>query len=545
MAYALRLNQAQYLPGDPIEIALRTDHDIKDRPKIVIYRLHEPVSIHYDVNFKDEICQIVIHGLEIGNYGIIIELDGKTYRTACDVVSSEKDIVRYGFLSDFSREHGHADLDFMRDLHINAVQFYDWMYRHDQLISPENTYEDPLGRPTDLSVIKQKIERAKSDRIRPFAYGAIYAATPALFHEHPDWGLYALDGSPLLFDSWLHFMNVSTDSKWSEYIISQFEDAIDLGFMGIHMDTYGFPKVVSDKNGKTFSLADTFFSLINRTDRRVCSKGKENGVIFNAVNNWPIERIAQSRQDSIYIEVWPPHDTYQDLYRLIREARMLGGKHVILAAYMHPFKDAETAEDTRAAERSLLLTQAVINSSGGTQLVFGEEQGVLCDSYYVNYAHMEEPFTETIRRYQDHLVRYADLLYNDTGMDVSMTASGGINDDIRFGSSNASFSPNGKPNTVWTIIREKDERLTINLINLLGQDDLWNTPKNTINPVKDIRMIFRLDRKVKGIYAASPDSHEDILTLPFHMTKTNRGRQYECRLPALHIWSTVWLETES
>lgn len=62
-------------------------------------------------------------------------------------------------------------------LHLNAVQFYDWMYRHDKLLPDSELYSDPMGRPTSLAVIEGKIAACKKLGMRPFAYGAVYAAT--------------------------------------------------------------------------------------------------------------------------------------------------------------------------------------------------------------------------------------------------------------------------------------------------------------------------------------------------------------------------------
>lgn len=68
------------------------------------------------------------------------------------------------------------------------------------------------------------------------------------------------------------------------------------------------------------------------TGRRPLSarEDPEGGVIFNAVNNWPMEAVAQTGQDAVYIEVWPPNDRYRDLYTLIAQARRCSGKPVVL-----------------------------------------------------------------------------------------------------------------------------------------------------------------------------------------------------------------------
>lgn len=175
------------------------------------------------------------------------------------------------------------------------------------------------------------------------------------------------------------------------------------------------------------------------------------------MNDWPVESVAGSAQDSIYIEVWPPHDTYLDLMQLISKARSLsGGKQVILAAYMHPFAEKNNPE---SAEKSFLLTFAVIHASGGCQLVLGENKGTLCDSYYNKYATLRDEFLPKVKAYSDFVVRYGELLFAKAITDISMTATGGINEDILFSSEQTGFSVKPEADKVWTKAGITDHRI--------------------------------------------------------------------------------------
>ncbi|MBU0996897.1 MAG: glycoside hydrolase family 66 protein [Firmicutes bacterium] len=551
MKNGIVLNKAQYLIDEPILFTLSLDKLPEGETSVAIYQLYNQIEVTY---FKEwihlenskYILQVRLDSPGIGNYGIMVTVGDFTFEGAFDVVKAHKECIRYGFLSDFSsQEIDTLDVDYIKDLHLNTVQFYDWMYKHDELISKKNDYLDPLGRPTSLETIKKKIEKCLEYGIRPFAYGAVYASSKELFEKHPMWGLYTEDGRPLVFFDWLNFMNISEESGWSDYIIHQFSESVKrLKFMGIHMDTYGFPKNVHDAFGKNFSLADKFPQLIDRASLEVQKINPDNGVIFNCVNNWPVEKVACAKQDAVYIEVWPPHDTYYDLYRLIREARLLSSNQVVLAAYMHPFKEALTDSDIDRAENALLLANAVINASGGTQLVFGELEGILQDSYYANYALSRESIKLKIQNYSDYLVRYADLLYKDEGMDISMTATSGINEDIQFHSNQVVFSPNGKEYSVWTMVREQQNRITIQFLNLSTNNSLWNHPKNKNTEIDDIWIKINLDRKIKGVFCASPDNSLKAVELEAIEEKTSRGKRFNILVPSLLNWSTVWIEME-
>lgn len=506
--------------------------------KLSLFRLHE----EFRFPFEQSEGMIVLKGVPAGNYGIAISAGDFAWESAFDVVDSQSSITRYGFLSDFGEADGDpADIQWMRSLHLNAVQFYDWMYRHDRLVPETDDFFDPLGRRLSRSVLREKIAACHESGMRPFAYGAVYAATKETFSAHPEWAMYTMDGQAMVFADWLYYMNISKNCPWREHLFEQYRAAIEFGFSGIHMDTYGFPKHVWDKNGKPVGLADEFAGLITDAKAAVRSCDKNTGVIFNAVNNWPTEAVAKAPQDAVYIEVWPPHDSYADLYGLITRAAGCSAKPVVLAAYLKAF----LGDDTDGAERSMRLCFAAVAVSGGTQLVFGENGGVLRDSYYVNYSKLRPEILPRVQKYCDFLVRYADLLYNDRGHDITKTASGGINEDICFDSDGISFSTDAKPDSVWTVIRESDKRTNIQLINLCGNNSLWNEAKASPAEVGDVRISVRLDRAIKGVYCASPDGESlNAVCLPLSCKNSSQGRIYSFTLPGLAYWTAVWIEQE-
>lgn len=342
MSLKCEFDRAQYLTGQDVCIRLPVEADMAH---VHVYCLEQACSCVCCAQGQ----LLLLRQLPADSYGVGIEVGGEHWEGAFDIVDDARAVTRYAFLSDFSpRDAQVEDVEWIRDLHLNAVQFYDWMYRHDRLIPPQTQFLDPLGRQTDLSVIEKKIEACKQAGIRPIAYGAVYASSEELFREHPEWGMYTMDGKPMTFADWLYYMNVSQDCGWSAHILEEYRQAIALGFSGIHMDTYGFPKQVWDGEGHPVDLAQALSGLIDRAAEIVRREDPDSGVIFNAVNNWPMEAVAKTRQDAVYIEVWPPNERYQDLYTLIRQARLCSGKQVVLAAYLKPFLSADPAGAERA-----------------------------------------------------------------------------------------------------------------------------------------------------------------------------------------------------
>jgi len=137
--------------------------------------------------------------------------------TACDVLSSWTDFPRYGFLTDFSASRADP-LTVLKKLtcfHINGLQFYDWQYRHDQLLAPTEEYIDPLGREMSLGSVRRLVETAHQHGMAAMPYLAIYAASAEFWRAHPDWALYDEAGKPIAFgENFLSLLDPSGGSPW-------------------------------------------------------------------------------------------------------------------------------------------------------------------------------------------------------------------------------------------------------------------------------------------------------------------------------------------
>lgn len=551
-------DKAQYLQGETVFIMLENmDTSNTEQVIITVSELDNMIYIknYIELNLiKDKFILPIEAELSTGNYGVDVCIKQKEseaiVHTAFDIVNSATDSIRYGFLTDFSdrEKQDYSDVDYAVKLHLNALQFYDWMYRHDQLVSDMEEYKEPLGRDISLQTVKNKIKACREHGIRPFAYGAVYAATKETYKKHPDWAFQLKNGEPFIFANWMIFMDTSADTPWCQHIIGEYTKSVAmLGFQGIHMDTYGFPKYAWNNKKKRVSLAETFTGMISKAKAAVNAVDDRAGVIFNAVNNWPVEKVAKSDQDAVYIEVWPPHVTYYHLYSLIREAKYLGGKNVILAAYIEAFKNAKTLEEVLAAETSYLLTNAVIQASGGTQIVLGETNGLLQDSYYVNYAVLRDEFIPLVIAYCDFTVRYGRLLFDNNAMDITMTAVNGINNDIKLSTINRNdiqFSSYGEPGKVWSIIKESDKYLTLQLINLYNINEFWNQPKfNRPVEIRDIQADILMDADVKVICYATPDDLSCVPTkLDYQTIQQDNGQHILFTIPKLDIWDLIWIE---
>jgi len=455
--------------------------------------------------------------------------------TGFDVLNNWTQNPRYGFLTDFfpGRSNFNETTDSLVRYHINGLQFYDWMYRHEQFLTEEEPYIDLLGRNLSRVTVEKLVGAVHEKSIAAMPYTAIYAASTPFFEEHPDWALYQANGKPyLLGKNFLVYMDPRPDSPWVNYLLSQFATVLqEIDFDGIHLDQYGDPKEAYDSKGNKFSLASPLAETINATKDLVLQYRINGAVVFNAVTNWPIETVSKSNQDFIYIEVWSPYTWFDDLHKLITQAQDLSnGKPVILAAYIDPER-----------ENNVRLVDATIFASGGGHIELGEINGMLSDPYFPKYGTISPELSETLRRYYDFAVRYQDAIgprtADGTGAYLNRILING-----------AYPSPSQLTDKVWPIVRETDRLTAINLINLRGIKSPEWAREVKDPPTKIEQAIVRIsevNRDVNRIWFASPDRDSiSLQPIDFTLSGETGGRTLICKVPYLEYWDLIIIEWE-
>jgi dextranase len=417
----------------------------------------------------------------------------------------------------------------LRRFHLNVVQFYDWMWRHYRLLPPEDDFTDALGRRISLRAVRDSIAAVQVIGAAAFAYGAVYGAEPEYADAHPELILVDENGAPHHLAELFYIMDIHATSPWSPMIVEEFAETVrTLDFDGIHLDQYGFPKgTVWTRVGETRDLANDFPPLIDAAREAVVREKPTGGVIFNAVENWPIETVAPTTQDAIYIEVWPPDETYNDLRRLIQEAKQLGrSQQVILAAYLTPFLEQSRAPESEAAA---LLATAVIASAGGFHLLLGERNGILCDPYYPKFGTLRDEFGPRLRAYYDYLVRYEEWL---TTPDV---------EDWVVEIDHELISTEAIPGMIWAITRQTATDRIIHLIDLRDQtDDKWNASRTPWSGgVEIIGIDLAINADAESVLIASPENPR-VRELAFEMIPNGIHVEVSIKGP----WTTLVVRGE-
>jgi dextranase len=536
--------RGMFRPGETVELTLQlasnADRNVRATANLRLTHLTEPVArLDQPVTLPAGGAAVVgfnwsAPGVRLRGYGadlVLTDAEGRglaAASTAFDVGEHWTLAPRYGFLCNFPPQRNDTDsaLQQLAKYHINGVQFYDWQYRHDQLLPPEDSFIDPLGRPLSLTTVRSLIEAAHRHGMATMPYTAIYAASPAFARRHPDWALYDADAVPHEFeDGFLHIMNPAPDSPWTEHLMEVFAAVLQQAdFDGIHLDQYGDPKSGYNADGQPVDLASVIPEFIRRTKATATAVRPGASVIFNAVGNWPIERVASAPQDIVYIEVWPPHTSYADLWKLIVDAQSIGGgKSVVLAAYIDPERP-----------RNVRLADAVIFASGGYHIELGEGTGMLADPYFPKYKPMGEELAAVTRRYYDFAVRYENVLAagtTDTTREVAARLSiQGIETD-----------PASVCRKVWPIARRGQGFEAISLINLLGvEEPQWTGSLRTDpTPVEELLVRYQAQRGVHRLWWASPDfASPEVAVLPFE----SQASGISFAVPRLAYWDLIVIE---
>ena len=239
-------NKSKYNRSDEIELIINSN--VSDKFAVItIFNLDEQIrKIEKLLNKGINKISFGTFDYDFSGFIFTIRIDDYEITSSFSIDSDDK-IIRYGFLSDFEKVDNNYDINWMRDNHISYVQYYDWSYHHDDMVSSTKSYVDSMGKRNNLDIISNKISYCKSLGMKNMAYGPIYAATKDYYLNHKEEAYYAIKDKPLSFIDTFYFMNIGESTSWRSHIISEYEKSIKLvGFDGIHLDTYGYPKKALD-----------------------------------------------------------------------------------------------------------------------------------------------------------------------------------------------------------------------------------------------------------------------------------------------------------
>lgn len=519
--------RATFLPGLPVEVEVR---GMPESGEVVVSHLGDPIRT---VPYAGEEV-IELEGLPEGCYRFELVSDANTTHTAVEVSSDPFRRLRYGFVVDYSpRRDAAAVEDTVRRFHLNAVQFYDWAFRHADLLGSGEDYRDPLGRDVSLTTLRNLVRSVRASGSNALGYAAVYAVGR---EEWPRWQHDALidpGGEVYSLDDFLFLVDPGSDD-WLTHLTVDLAKATDvIGFDGFHLDQYGYPKLASRRDGAVVDLARSFVTTIEAVRDRL----PDSRLVFNNVNDFPTAETARASQDALYIEPWDPHLTLGALAGAATSARAVAdGKPVVFAAYQSVYLTGPTA----AADRATALTMATLFSHGATQLLVGEEGRILVDPYYPRNHVMERSTWSMLKRWYDFLVELDSVLLEPGWVDVTSSFAGPHNDDCDVTFESAQVTETPAAGSVWRRITRIGTRFVVHLINLVGQEDtLWDAPRRVYgSPGEGVLRFRRVQGQRPRVRVADPDTTADVVDLE----AAPEGDHAVARLPRLGAWMVIIID---
>jgi Glycosyl hydrolase family 66/Carbohydrate binding module (family 35) len=336
-------------------------------------------------------------------YFVEVVANNSVGTTAIDVSSKWTQYPRYGFLTEYPVGESSADTNArvkktVEDYHVNAFQFYDWMWRHENMIKRTNgiidsQWTDWSGKLTiSWETIQNLIDSAHQYNAAAMPYTMTYAALQdyeQISEVSPQWGMYYdnTHQNQLVFDFvdnkpetnlWL-FNPANTG--WQNYIFGQYRDSIlTAGFDGIHLDQMGERSDPFDYNGNVVDLDHSFSGFINNLKSNLQANGLGNKTVtFNmvdgVVNGWAVnDVVTNANTDFDYSEIWYKADDYIELKDYVADVRKKnGGKPLVLAAYMNYEENTGTRYEAENAR--LINVGTNTNHTGFTGSGFVDQFG--------------------------------------------------------------------------------------------------------------------------------------------------------------------------
>jgi dextranase len=489
-----------------------------------------------------------------GGYLVDLEIDAAGVRTAgTTVISVAKNIaadLRYGFYCDY-RPGCNADAQAARlaDLHVNAVEFYDYFPAHGSYAPHENTYVfEPFGVRIDGRTVRRKIEAGHTRNILAIAYVAAYAASRSVFEKHP-FPMTDASGVPKIFNGrvmseaaadaeaqpkWFWLMNVADDSPWHRHIMAEFSRAIDdspddlVSFDGFEIDTYGdannskFYAAHSRRNGdRLVDVLHDFVADVRDTARKVKPRSL---VSFNSVDEFGAD-VMQGVTDFVFLEIWRRHTPcLTDLVDICHRYRGPGRQRVILKLY--PADMDPTQKAWPAGSLAFVLGAAM--TGGGSLMAVGEPDADnrvmhgLNTLYYPDHTPLVSGNEELVRAYHRHDALWFGYTH---GPEVHNTALASVADGCL---TRTYAAPNHSAIVVQLLRRSPDGR--------------WTTPAALPEPVEDLEVAVPMLVKAvpKQVFYSSPD--RDGLARPAAVQFAFDKERIVIRIPEFHVHGTVVLQ---
>jgi dextranase len=478
----------------------------------------------------------ILSNLPIGTHAIEAhsingELKGDDF-VSVRAIPGDDPIV--GFATSFDSSSTPAVLSWLRQLRCTVVQVYDWMERYSSPLAKSDSYVDPLNRRIELSALRLLIEGIRENGAIAQAYAPVCAADEPFAVEHQSWLLRRNDGASESLGNLLQIMDPANE-EWQAHWIDVYGRALDaLGFNGLHLDTYGYPRMATDALGTVVPIDEGYDSFV----RAVRAARPHDVISFNQVNGVPRGFAPPQPPGFRYAEVWPPNDRWRHLEGLLeRSAGASPLQGDTLAIYPPVWGGERTA-----ALRTAVLSEAIVTALGAGVLMWGDDFGVLCHPYYVEHEKLREDEVAVVLRWHRFALRCRDLFRD--GVDTSWYELEDENASVTVTWSGVT-SPEPLGGAVFTRVRRRDDTVVVSVLDLSGASEgSWRHPSEAgscreavVTVLVDVPEKWRAQAAVLGV------NDGRFTPLESHEVAHREGRALSCLVSLVDGWSVVRFET--
>ncbi|MGC2169174.1 MAG: glycoside hydrolase family 66 protein [Acidimicrobiales bacterium] len=461
----------------------------------------------------------------------------------------------HGFATSFGPDDIADVLAWHRALRSTVVQIYDWMSSYTEPLGPTSGWKDPSSRPVSFDALRTLASGLHDLGAVAHAYAPIYAVGNAFAAAHPEMLLYEGDGRAIRFLDQIVLANPG-NREWQQHFADSYGLAMDaIGFDGLHVDTYGYPRVSYDANGNLVDIRAAYeaFLVYLRAER------PSDLISFNQVNGVPSAIHIPDGPTFRYCEVWPPNDRWWHFEGLMDRSSGRAGlvgdfraRDPLLRgsiACYPPVWGIETPDDPisgderESALRTVVCTEAIVTCLGGSSLIYGDVRAALCDPYYPKHVSLNEAEAEKVVAWRRFSLRCRDLFIE--GEDTSWYEIGDENGSVAI-LADAPVSPEPVGRSLFVRVNHGEEIVSIGVIDLTGNQNAKWSELTAAGKISGVRARVLLDHPdTWRVDAAVLGSRNDrFFRIEPAIVSHRQGRALEMDLPLVEGWSVLRLTKE-
>lgn len=498
------------------------------------------------------------------------------------------------------------ELELMKSMNINSYFFYDAYSEAtnpfpegvDSFVQKWNTWSHTQ---VDTKAVKELVDQVHKSGAVAMLYNMISAdsnpkdpALPLAALVYNFYDSFGKKGEPMTYtigDNPTQVYYDPANPDWQKYIAAVMKSAMDrMGFDGWQGDTIGDNRVTdyehrhSTDEADSHMMSDSYASFINAMKDLI---GENYYITINDVNGENDDKLAKSRQDVVYNELWTNGGSvlpgrmqvaYGDLKARIDMVRNKTGKSFIVGAYMEEpgidytvpgGKATNGAGKDALAGKPLqtdatLLVDATVAAAGGYHMSIAAlananaALNVLQSAYYpTQYLSVAKDAIRKLYNYQQFITAYENFLRgegvtNSTQAVSTKNAAGEILSKDALGVTG---------DQVWTFAKSGKGFSTVQMINMMGINAGWHNEEGYADnktPDAQENLTVRLSlagktaqeaaKIVNQVYVTSPDdwATSSMKKAQASLETDDNGQPVlVISVPKLTLWNMLYIKEDT